>query len=61
MTRLFYRVAKLIVCPTPAFNPIPHWGGGGGGADFTRLQIVFFITSVMDAVESQNLVTFSKI
>ena len=36
-------------------------GGGKGGRDFTRLQIVFFITSVGDAAEPRNLVTFPKI
>ena len=35
--------------------------GGGGGADSALLQIVFFITSVRDAAEPQNLVTFPKI
>ena len=40
-------------------NPIPH--GGGGGADSALLQIVFFITSVRDAAEPRNLVTFPKI
>ena len=38
-------------------NPIPH----GRGADSTCPQIVFFMTSVRDATEPQNLVTFSKI
>ena len=38
-------------------NPIPH----GGGADSALLQIVFFITSVRDAAELRNLVTFPKI
>ena len=33
----------------------------GGGADSTRLQIVFFITSVRDAAEPRNLVTSPKI
>ena len=32
--------------------------GGGGGADSARPQIVFFITSVRDAAEPQNLVAF---
>ena len=36
-------------------------GGGGGGADSALLQIVFFITSVKDAAEPRNLVTFPKI
>ena len=40
-------------------NPIPRWGGGGGG-DSTRLQIVFFITHVRDSAEQRNLVTFLK-
>ena len=31
------------------------------GADSAQLQIVFFISSVGDAAEPQNLVTFSKI
>ena len=35
--------------------------GGGGGADSALLQIVFFITSIMDAAEPRNLVTFLKI
>ena len=35
--------------------------GGGGGADSAFIQIVFFITSVRDAAEPQNLVTFPKI
>ena len=35
--------------------------GGGGGVDSALLQIVFFITSVRDAAEPQNLVTFPKI
>ena len=43
-------------------NPIPNGGGGGGGgADSALLQIVFFITSVRDAAEPRNLVTFPKI
>ena len=33
----------------------------GGGADSSLLQIVFFITSVRDAAEPQNLVTFPKL
>ena len=41
-------------------NPIPHWGGGGG-ADSTRPQIAFFVTSIRDAVGPQNLATFPKI
>ena len=40
------------------FNPIPH---GGGGGDSALLQIVFFITSIRDAAESGNLVTFPDI
>ena len=40
------------------FNPIPH---EGGGADSALLQIIFFITSVRDAAEPRNLVTFAKI
>ena len=40
--------------------PIPI-GEGGGGGDSALLQIVFFITSVRDAVEPRNLVTFPKI
>ena len=32
-----------------------------GRADSTRLQIVFFITSIRDAAEPRNLVTFLKI
>ena len=39
-----------------AVNPIPH-----GGTDSALLQIVFFITSVRDAAEPRNLVTFPKI
>ena len=35
--------------------------GGGGGADSALLQIVFVITSVRDAAEPRNLVTFPKI
>ena len=35
--------------------------GGGGGADSALLQIVFCITSVRDAAEPQNLMTFPKI
>ena len=35
--------------------------GEGGGADSALLQIVFFITSVRDAAEPWNLVTFPKI
>ena len=43
-------------------NPIPHWGGGGGhDYNSALLQIVFFITSVRDVAEPQNLVTFPKI
>ena len=45
----------------PAFLTLFHMGGGGGGADSTRLQIDFFITSVGDAAEPRNLVTFPKI
>ena len=33
----------------------------GGGADSALFQIVFFITSVRDAAEPRNLVTFPKI
>ena len=33
---------------------------GGGGADSALFQIVLFITSVRDAAEPQNLVTFPK-
>ena len=33
----------------------------GEGADSALLQIVFFITSVRDAAEPRNLVTFPKI
>ena len=36
-------------------------GGGGGGRDSALLQIVFFRTSVKDAAEPRNLVTFPKI
>ena len=32
-----------------------------GRADSALLQIVFFITSVRDAAEPRNLVTFAKI
>ena len=39
------------------FNPIPH----GEGADSALFQIVFLITSVRDAAEPRNLVTFPKI
>ena len=35
-------------------------GGGGGGADSTGLQIVFFITSFRGAAEPQNSVTFQE-
>ena len=35
--------------------------GGGGGADSTRPQTAFFITSVRDAAGPQNLTTFPKI
>ena len=35
--------------------------GGRGGGDSTRLQIVFFITSVRNAAEPRNLVNFPKI
>ena len=42
--------------PLRALNPIPH----GGGGRFCPLQIVFFITSVRDAAELRNLVTFPK-
>ena len=35
--------------------------GGGGGAHSALLQIVFFITSVKDAAEPRNFVTFPKI
>ena len=33
----------------------------GGRADSEFLQILFFITSVRDGTEPQNLVTFPKI
>ena len=36
-------------------------GGGGSESDSALLQIVFFITSVRDAAEPQNLVTVPKI
>ena len=60
----------IIACPLSAafireltdnpVNPIPH---GGRGADSALLQIVFlmfFITSVRDAAEPRNVVTFPK-
>ena len=47
-------------CYATFINPIPH-GGEGGWADSALLQIVFFITSVRDAAEPRNLVTFPKI
>ena len=34
---------------------------GRGQADSALLQVVFFITSVRDAAEPRNLVTFPKI
>ena len=34
-------------------------GGGGGGGNSALPQIVFFINSVSDAAETQNLVTFA--
>ena len=59
------KVRHFNFCVTLYFvnnNPVPHWGGGGGGeADSTRYQIVFFITSVGDAAEPRNLMTFPKI
>ena len=33
---------------------------GGGGADSTHSQTVFFIPSIRDTAEQQNLATFSK-
>ena len=39
-------------------SPIPQ---GGGGGDFAILQIVFFISSVRDAAEPRNLLTFPEI
>ena len=51
---------KIWIFPKMNLNPVPYEGGGGGGADSTRLQIVSFITSVEDA-EEPNLVTFPKI
>ena len=39
------------------FNPIPH----GGGGRFYPPSDCLFITSVRDAPEPRNLVTFSKI
>ena len=41
-----------------SLNPISR---RGGGADFPLLQINFRLTSVRDAAEPQNLVTFPKI
>ena len=38
-------------------NPTPH---EGGGEDSSRPQMVFFITSVRDATELQNLVIVLK-
>ena len=38
-------------------NPIPH----GGGADSTSPQIVFFITSIRNVAQQQNLANFPKI
>ena len=35
--------------------------GGGGGGGSALLQIVFFKTSVKEAAEPRNLVTFPKI
>ena len=54
-------VQSLISIVAMLLNPIPHGGGGGAGADSTLFQIVFFITSVRDAAEPRNLVTFPKI
>ena len=36
-------------------------GGGRGETDSTRLQIVFFMTSVRDTAEPRNLMIFPKI
>ena len=47
----------VLLYPTIFLNPIPH----GGGEDSALLQIVFFITSVRDAAEPRNLVTFPKL
>ena len=49
-------IVSLYVDPNPSINPITHGGGGG-----RFLQIVFFITSIRDAAEPRNLVTFPKI
>ena len=63
MILLFCRQNDLfLLLPTQTINktglnPIQH----GGGADSALLQIVFFMTSVRDAAEPRNLVTFPKI
>ena len=56
---LFGRLVLIIV--ESSITLILFHIGEGGGADSTRLQIVFFITSVRNAAEPQNLVTFSNI
>ena len=52
-----YQVQKLISYLDHFFT-LFHMGGV---ADSTRPQIVFFITSIKDAAEQQNLTTFNKI
>ena len=43
-------------------NPIPHEGGGGrGGGNSARSQIVFFKNSVRYSSDSQNLENFLKL
>ena len=48
-------------CQVVSLKPNAILDGGGGGADSTHLQIVFFITSVRDAAEPRHLVTFPEI
>ena len=45
----------------PLIQALTLFHMGGGGADSALLQILSFITSVKDAAEPRNLVTFPKI
>ena len=54
-------MVKIVSSTLKVILTLFHMEGGGGRADSALLQIVFFTTSVRDAAESRNLVTFPKI
>ena len=60
-SKLFKTISSLVFNTLQLLTLFHKGGGGGGVADSALLQIVFFITSVRDAAEPRNLVTFPKI